>query len=198
MRYTVLNAADEEMLNEHFNRDIIEETQTRAKQPTGDASSERQMAEPLDNNSPPDSLKPKKKSRELGGLETSLGNASKPPAEGSHQNHIGTHALVQSAQLGLADEDFEDMIPIYAAAAISNNHHHEDGIDDPKSYKAATKSPLHNKWDTAMKDKLNGLGEHQVFEDFVKLPEGRKAQQSHWYARSSEMEQEMCSASRTG
>jgi hypothetical protein len=45
--------------------------------------------------------------------------------------------LAESAQLALKDEEFEDMIPIYAAAAISNNHNHDDGIDDPKSDKAA-------------------------------------------------------------
>jgi hypothetical protein len=42
--------------------------------------------------------------------------------------------------LALQDEEFADIIPIYAAAAISDNH--EDGIDNPKSYKAATESPL--------------------------------------------------------
>ena len=59
--------------------------------------------------------------------------------------------MAESAQLALEDEELEDMLPIYAAAAISNNHDHEDGIDDPKSYIAATESPLANKWDTAMK-----------------------------------------------
>jgi len=46
--------------------------------------------------------------------------------------------LAESGQLALKDEEFEDMIPIYAAAAISNNHDHKDGIDVRKSYKAAT------------------------------------------------------------
>jgi len=41
---------------------------------------------------------------------------------------------------------------IYAAAASSNNHDHEDGIDDPKSYKATTESLLAEKWDTVMKE----------------------------------------------
>jgi len=45
--------------------------------------------------------------------------------------------------LALEDEEFEDMIRIYAAAAISDDH--EDGIDDPKSYTAATESPLADK-----------------------------------------------------
>jgi hypothetical protein len=57
--------------------------------------------------------------------------------------------LAESAQLALEDEKFEDMIPIYAAAAISEDH--EDAIDR-KSYKAATESPLADKWDTAMKE----------------------------------------------
>ena len=42
------------------------------------------------------------------------------------------------------------MIPIYTAAAISDEH--EDGIDDPKSYKAATESSLADKWDTVGAD----------------------------------------------
>ena len=72
--------------------------------------------------------------------------------------------------MALEDEEFEDMIPIYAAAAISDDH--EDAID-PKSYKAATESPLADKWDTAMKEELDAIGQHQVFGDFVKVPEGR-------------------------
>jgi hypothetical protein len=85
--------------------------------------------------------------------------------------------LAESAQLALEDEEFEDMISIYTAAAISDDH--EDAID-PKSYKAATESPLANKWDTAMKEELDAIGQHQVFGDFVELPEGRKALPSHW------------------
>jgi len=69
------------------------------------------------------------------------------------------------------------MIPIYAAAAISDDH--EDGIDDSKSYKAATESPLTETWDTALKEVLDAIGTHQVFRDFVELPEGRKASPSH-------------------
>jgi len=171
-RYTAPNAADEAILNEHFNRDVIEEPKRTEKQLT-----ERQTEESLDDESP---LKPKKKSRELAGLETSLGDAWKPPAEGSRRNRAGKDKLAEFAQLALEDEEFEDMIPIYAAAAISNNHDHEDGIDDPKSYKAATESPLAEKWDTAMKAELDVIGQHQVFGDFVELPEGRKVLPSHW------------------
>jgi hypothetical protein len=90
--------------------------------------SERQTEEPLDDESP---QKPKKKSRELSGLEMSLGDAWKPPAEGSHRNGAGKNTLAESAKLALEDEEFENMIPIYAAAAISDNHDHEDGINDP-------------------------------------------------------------------
>jgi hypothetical protein len=86
--------------------------------------------------------------------------------------------LAQSAPLALEDEEFEDMIPIYAAGAISDNH--EDGIDDAKSYNAATESLLAEKWDTAIKQMLDAIGQHQVFGDFVELPEGRKALPSHW------------------
>ena len=86
--------------------------------------------------------------------------------------------MADSAQLALEDEEFEDMVLIYAAAAISDDH--EDGIDDLKSYKAATESPLADKWDTSMKEELDAIGQHQVFGDFVELPQGRKALPSHW------------------
>ena len=173
-RYIEPNAADEAILNEHFYRDVIEEPKPKPieKQP-----SERQTEEPLDDKSPP---KPKKKSRQLAGLETSLGDAWKPPAEGSHRNRTGKDMLAESAQLALEDEEFEDIIPIYAAAAISDNHDHEVGINHPKSYKAATESLLAKKWDMAMKEELDAIGQHQVFGDFVELPEGRKGLASHW------------------
>jgi len=51
----------------------------------------------------------------------------------SRRNRAGKDMLAESSQLALEDEEFEDMIPIYAAAAISNDYDHEDGIDDPKS-----------------------------------------------------------------
>jgi hypothetical protein len=51
--------------------------------------------------------------------------------------------LAESAQLALEDEEFEYMIPIYAAAAITDDH--QDGIDDSTSYNAATESPLAEK-----------------------------------------------------
>jgi len=58
-RYTAPNAADEGILNEHFYRDVIDEPKPKPieKQP-----SERQTEEPLDDDSPPDPPKPKKKS----------------------------------------------------------------------------------------------------------------------------------------
>jgi hypothetical protein len=116
----------------------------------------------------------------LAGFETSLGDAWKPPAEGSRRNHAAKDTLAESAQLALEDEEFEDRIPIYNTAAISNNHDHEDGIDVRKSYKAATESPLAEKWDRAMKEELEPIGQHRVFGDFVELPEGRKASPSPW------------------
>jgi hypothetical protein len=64
----------------------------------------------LDDDSPPDPLQPKKKSRALAGLESSLGDAWKLPAEGSHRNRAGK--LTEPAQLALEDEEFEDIIPI--------------------------------------------------------------------------------------
>jgi hypothetical protein len=175
-QYTPPTAADEAILNEHFYRDVIEEPKYKPthieKQPT-----KRQTEESLDNHPPPDAPKPKtKKSRELAGRQSSLGDAWKPPAEGSHRNRAGMWA--ESAQLACEDEEFEDMIPIYPAVAISDDH--EDGIDDPKSYEAATESPLTEKWDTLMKEPLDGISQHQVFGDFVELPEGRKALPSDW------------------
>jgi hypothetical protein len=146
-------------------------------QPTRVQCSEPQTEKPLDYDSPPDPPKPKKKSRELAGLKSSLGDAWKPPAEGSHRNLSGKDTLAESAQLALKDEEFGDIIPIYAAAAISDDH--DDAID-PKSYKAATEFPLAKKWDTGMKEELDTIGQHQVFGDFVELPEGRMALPSHW------------------
>jgi len=169
-RYTAPNAADEAILNKHFYRDVIEEPKHKPieTQPTRDESSERQTEEPLDDDPPPDPPNPKtKKSRELAGLESSLGDTWKPPAEGSCRNRAGKDTLAESAQLALEDEELEDMIAIYAAGVISNNHDHEDGIDDPKSSKEATGSPLAEKWDTAMKEELDAIGQHQVFGDFV-------------------------------
>jgi hypothetical protein len=171
--YTAPNAADEAILNEHFYRDVIEQPKPIEKQPT-----ERQTEESLDDDSPPDPPKPKNTSRELAGLKTSLADAWKPPAEASRRNLTGKDTLAEYAQLALEDEEFEDIIPISAAAAISNDH--EDGIDDPKSNKAATESLLAAKWDSVMKEEFDAIGQHQVFGDFVELPEGRKALPSHW------------------
>jgi hypothetical protein len=72
-RYTAPNATDEAILNEHFYRDVIVEPtptkkESETSQPTGDGHSERQTEERWDD-SPPDPPKPKKKSRELAGLE---------------------------------------------------------------------------------------------------------------------------------
>jgi hypothetical protein len=114
----------------------------------------------------------------LAGLVTPLEDAWKPPAGGSRRNRTGKVALAESAKLAFEDEEFEDMIPIYPAAAISDNH--EDGIDDPKSYKAAAESPLTEKWDRPMKQELDAINQHEVFGDFVKLPEGRRASPNHW------------------
>jgi len=70
------------------------------------------------------------------------------------------------------------MISIYAAAAISDDH--EDGVDDPKCYKEATKSLLAEKWHMAMKDEIDAISQHQNVGDFVDLPEGRKTIPCHW------------------
>jgi hypothetical protein len=117
-RYTAPNAADKAILNKYFYRDVIEDPkptptkkESETSPPTGDGNSERQTEEPLDDDSPPEPLKPKtKKSRELAGLESSRGEAWKPPAEGSHRNP--GRKLAESAQMALEDEEFEDIITI--------------------------------------------------------------------------------------
>jgi hypothetical protein len=73
----------------------------------------------------------------------SLGDAWKPPAEGSRRNRAGKDTLAESAQLAHEDEEFDDMIRIQAAAVISDDH--EDGIHDSKSNQAATECPLAEK-----------------------------------------------------
>jgi len=78
-------------------------------------------------------------SRQLAGLETSLRDAWKPPAKGSRRNHAGKDMLGESTQLAAKDEELEDMIRIYPAAAISGNH--EDAIN-PKCYNAATRQKM--------------------------------------------------------
>jgi len=142
--YTAPKAAYDAILHKHFYRDVIDKPKPTEKQPT-----QRQKEEPLDD-SPPHPPKPKIKSLEQAGLDTSLGDAWKPLAEGSHQDCTGKNVLAESAQLALEDEDFEDIIPIYTAAAISNDH--EDGIDDLKSYKATTESTLADTLGTAMRE----------------------------------------------
>jgi len=79
----------------------------------------------------------------------------------------------------LEDEEFMHMIPIYAGAMISNNHNHDNGINNAKCYKAANESPFAEKWDMAMKEELDAIGQHQVCGNFVELPEGRKALPTH-------------------
>jgi hypothetical protein len=172
-QYTAPNAADEAILNEHFYRDVIKETKPKTieKQPT-----ESGTEDPLDDDSPPDPPKPMtNKSRELAGLGLSLGDSWKPPAEGSCGNCAGI--LPESAQFALEGEEFEDMIPIYGSTAMSDNH---KDVIDTKSYKVATESPLPEKLDTVMKQEYDAIGQHQVFGDFVELPEGRKELPSHW------------------
>jgi hypothetical protein len=58
--YTAPNAAGEAMLNEHHYRDVIEEPKPTEAQPTSDENSKGLTEELLDDDSPPDPLKPKK------------------------------------------------------------------------------------------------------------------------------------------
>jgi len=72
------------------------------------------------------------------------------------------------------------MISIYAAAAISTNHNHVDAIDNTTSNMATTESPLAKNRDMATKAELDAITQHDVFRDFLELPQGRKALPSHW------------------
>jgi hypothetical protein len=86
----------------------------------------------LHDKSPPEPPKLKiKNSRELAGLEMSLGDAWKQPAERSRRNGSGLEKLVEPAQLALEDEKFGNMIPIYAVTAISDDQEEEI---NPKSF----------------------------------------------------------------
>jgi hypothetical protein len=112
-------------------------------------------------------------------LKTALGEKWTLPAQGSHRNCAAKLAV--SAQFALEEEEFEDMNPMYTAAAISDDH--EDGIDNSKSHKPATESLHADIWDTVTKAGLDAIGQHQVFGDFVELPEGRKALLCHWVCK---------------
>jgi len=68
------------------------------------------------------------------------------------------NTFAESAQLALEDEELENMIPIYAAAAITDNH--ENGIDDWKFDRVATEFPLADECDTWIKGKLDVIGQH--------------------------------------
>jgi len=152
-RYTAPNAADKVIFREHYYRDVIVEPtptkQSESAHPIEKQPTQRRTEESLDDDSPPDSPKRKKKSQELDGLEVSLGDGWKRPAEGSHRKRTGKNTLAESAHLALEEEEFNDMIPIYTAAEISDDH--EDGIH-PKSHKAATEYPLAEKGDMAMQE----------------------------------------------
>jgi len=172
-RYTAPKAADEEIWNEHFCRDVIEQPEPIEKQPT-----ECQTETLLDDDPPRDPPQPMKNSGELIALEASPGDAWMLPAEGRHWNRAGMDMLGESVQLAIKDDESYNMIPIYTAAAIS--HDYEDGIDDPMNYKAATESPLGEQWDMAMNEEFDAIGQHQVFGDFMVLPEGIKDLPCHW------------------
>jgi len=135
--YTAPDGADEAILNEHFCRAVIEEPQPTGKQRTWDECSQLQTEESLDEESPLEPPLRKKNSRDLAGFKMSLGDHWMLPAEGSYQNCACKYKLAVTAQHALEDEEFEYNIPFHAAAAISNNHDQKDGMDDPKSYKAA-------------------------------------------------------------
>jgi len=172
MWYSAPTIADEAISNKHVHRNVIGEPK-----PTEKVSIEGQKEEFLHNNPPSEPPKPKKKSAKLAGNETSLGEGSKLPANGSSQNCTGKDRLAESAQCALEDEKFKEMFPIYPAGVISNNH--KDGID-PKSANTATESPLADKWDLVMQEELAAIGQHQVYGDFMELPEARKALPTHW------------------
>ena len=120
MRYTAPTAADDAMLNEHFSREVIKNPKPTEKKPTRDESSKDQTEKWLGDDTPLQFPNAMNESREYRVHEMSLGDAWKPLAEGSHWNCAGR--FVESAQLGLKDVEFKDMIPMDAATATFNNH----------------------------------------------------------------------------
>jgi len=172
MQYTAPNAPDETISNEHCYRDIIDEPKPKEKQPI-----ECQIEKSLDNNPPPYAMKTKKMSQQLPDLETSLGDAWKPPADGNGRNHPGKDTLEESARLALEDGEFKDIMAIHPAAAISDD---QEAANNPTSLKAVTMSPLAKNWDTSMTEESVAIGQHQVFGDFVDLADGRKGLPNHW------------------
>ena len=95
-RFTTLNAADQVIFNRHFYRDgIVEPTHTRKQSETSQPIENQRTVvgnprshteEPLGNKLP---LKPMMKLRDSAGLETSPGDAGKPPGASSRQNRAG-------------------------------------------------------------------------------------------------------------
>jgi len=181
-RYTAPNTADKAILNEHFYRDVIVEPtptkkQSEILQPIEKKSTECHTQEPLDDNSPLNSPKPKKTSWELAGIETSIIDAWKLPAKGSCRKCAGKDTLAESPQTALEDEEFVHMIPIYTAAVISDDDN--DGID-PMPHEVATVTRLAEKWYTVMQVALDTINQHQVFGDFVELPEWGNDLPNYW------------------
>jgi len=141
-RFIPLNRADKASLIKHNFRHVTKDPKPTEKSPTWDEYSESQAEESYDSYSLPEPLQPVITSWELGGLETSLGDASMPLAEGSHRNDAGKDKLVAIVQLALQDEKFENVIAIYAAAVISNIHNHEDENNNRNSFIATMEYPL--------------------------------------------------------
>jgi hypothetical protein len=81
MWYTAPNAANKAIMNKHFYRNVIEEPKST---PIEKQSNERQTKESLDDDPPPEPTNPNKKSQAFAGLESSLGDACKPPAREIH------------------------------------------------------------------------------------------------------------------
>jgi hypothetical protein len=150
---TPLNAADEVIMNKHVYSDTIEESKPRGKPPT-----DIQTEQCLDDDLCQELLNLMKKSREMASLAMSAGDASKPLAEGSYRNCAGK--VAKYAQLALEADEFGDIISICTGAVIPNQHDYEDGMDNPKTYSAAMESLIAEKLDTAMKDKLDLIGQH--------------------------------------
>jgi hypothetical protein len=73
--YAAQKAADDTILTQHFYRDVIKVPEPTQQQPTRNESSEHQTEDQLDEDSPPDALKPKKRSQKLAGLKSSIGHA---------------------------------------------------------------------------------------------------------------------------
>lgn len=182
--YKAPNAADQAILSEHFYREEISDRHQSEWKDKYNQLQKKLEAETLteaDSGESSTANVKEKLPREMAGLKSTLGTAWNSPTSESRHRRAPVGALADSYELAAEDSIYDEQVaPLYAAIMI-NTSGHQDGIEDPKSYKAATESTQAAEWDDAMKTELKAIVDHQVFDrDFVELPAGRKALPSHW------------------